>query len=239
MKKDSTWFIPSNVNIAFSTRSGGVSLPPFDSLNLGDHVGDSPESVAENRRLIALQCDLPVEPAWLEQVHGVDVVNADNTQVLRADGSVTQDLKQVCVVMTADCLPILLCDKKGTQVSAVHAGWRGLCDGIIDSALAHFKASQEVIAYLGPCIGPNVFEVGEEVKVKFVEQDAACEAYFSPIKHKYLADLQGLAFYLLQRAGVSLIYQDKRCTYNNKDRFFSYRRDGITGRMASFIWLNE
>ncbi len=235
---NSTWFIPPSVNIAFSTRLGGVSLPPYDSLNLGAHVGDDPKSVVTNRRLMQSQLALTSTPAWLEQVHGTDVIEADNTQVHKADGSVTQDMKQVCVVMTADCLPVLLCNKQGTQVAAVHAGWRGLCDGIIESALVHFKQA-EMIAYLGPCIGPKVFEVGSEVRQQFIEKDAACTIFFKPVNDKYLADLQGLACYRLQQAGVTEVYQDKRCTYLNTETFFSYRREGITGRMASFIWLSE
>lgn len=235
---DPAWFIPPNVNIAFSTRLGGVSLSPYDSLNLGCHVGDNVKSVQENRHLIQSQLALTVVPAWLEQVHGVDVIAADNTKVHCADGSVTQHSEQVCVVMTADCLPILLCDKQGTQVAAVHAGWRGLCDGIIESALAHFK-QEEIIAYLGPCIGPTMFEIGPEVRRQFIEKDAISAVFFKPINDKYLADLQGLAIYQLQQAGVSFIYQDKRCTYLHTDTFFSYRRDGVTGRMASFIWLSQ
>ncbi|MCL1127540.1 peptidoglycan editing factor PgeF [Shewanella surugensis] len=234
---DPAWFIPPNVNIAFSTRLGGVSLSPYDSLNLGCHVGDNPKAVLDNRALIQSQLALTAVPAWLEQVHGVDVVKADSTRVHQADGSVSTQTSEVCVVMTADCLPILLCDKQGTQVAAVHAGWRGLCDGIIESALAHFK-QEDIIAYLGPCVGPTVFEVGPEVRQQFIEKDATCTVFFKPVSDKYLADLQGLACYRLKQAGVSLIYQDKRCTYLNPETFFSYRRDGVTGRMASFIWLS-
>ncbi|WOT06947.1 peptidoglycan editing factor PgeF [Shewanella sp. DAU334] len=239
-----TWFIPPGVNLAFSTRQQGVSLPPYDSLNLGAHVGDNPNHVVRNRQTIEQRLHLPVSPAWLEQTHSTKVVNADNSQVHHADASYCNNRSQVCVVMTADCLPVLLCDKNGTEVAAVHAGWRGLCDGIVEAAISHFFHSPaELIAYLGPAIGPTAFEVGAEVKQQFETENAEAERFFIPAHDhvdsgKYFADLHGLAKLRLTQAGVKTIFADKRCTVTDAESFFSYRRDGVTGRMASFIWLN-
>ncbi|MEZ9592997.1 peptidoglycan editing factor PgeF [Shewanella sp. 10N.261.52.F9] len=239
------WFIPSGVSLAFSTREGGCSQPPYASLNLGLHVGDDPQMVLANRLLIEQQLSLSAKPAWLEQTHSIDVVEADNSQVINADGSYTQSNEQVCVVMTADCLPVLLCDENGTEVAAVHAGWRGLCDGIIETAVAKFTHKpNELVAYLGPAIGPNAFEIGPEVKALFEAKHPLSGQFFSAHinaqgEQKYMADIQGLAEFRLALLGVTRIYRDKRCTVAEQQSFFSYRRDGITGRMASFIWLNR
>ncbi|MFT5790554.1 MAG: YfiH family protein, partial [Shewanella sp.] len=201
-------------------------------------------SVKGNRQTILQRLKLPVAPAWLEQTHSINVVNADNSHVHHADGSYCNNNRQVCVVMTADCLPILLCDKNGTEVAAVHAGWRGLCDGIIETAIKKFTHSpQRLIAYLGPAIGPAAFEVGSEVKQQFVAKHPEAQHCFVPASehiscHKYLADLHGLAKLRLTKAGVKTIFADKRCTVSDPESFFSYRRDGVTGRMASFIWLD-
>lgn len=240
-----TWLIPPGVNLAFSTREGGSSLPPFASLNLGLHVGDDPQKVLANRQLIAEQLNLPAAPAWLEQIHSVDIIDADNSRVHHADGSYTRSFEQVCVVMTADCLPVLLCDENGTEVAAVHAGWRGLCDGIIEATVVKFAHQPtELIAYLGPAIGPSAFEVGPEVKAQFEAKHPQSCQFFSAHtnaqgEQKYMADIQGLATFRLNLLGVKRIFKDQRCTLTDETHFFSYRRDGITGRMASFIWLNR
>ncbi|MFT5705088.1 MAG: YfiH family protein [Shewanella sp.] len=249
--KDKCWHIPDGVNIAFTTRRNGVSSVPYESLNLGLHVGDVIDDVLANRALVQERLQLPVTAAWLNQIHSIDVVKADNRIVHDADGSYTKSHEQVCVVMTADCLPILLCDKAGTQVCAVHAGWKGLCDGIIEVALGKFDVeNNKLIAYLGPAIGPEQFEVGAEVRALFLAQYAEADQFFikkSPINSspknslpgvdKYFADLQGLAMLRLTLAGVTEIYQSDMCTFNHSDDYFSYRRDNVTGRMASFIWL--
>ena len=236
----SNWQIPEGVNIAFSTRKTGMSKAPYESLNLGLHVGDEREDVLENRALISERLKLPSLPAWLEQVHSTKVVEADNQRIICADASYTRQKQQVCVVMTADCLPVLICDRQGKQVAAIHAGWRGLYDGIIEATLETFTAEySDLIAYLGPAIGPELFEVGEEVREMFMLLHPETSAFFKSTKSdgKFLADLQGLAKYRLQLAGVSQVYQSHICTYKNEADYFSYRRDGITGRMASFIWL--
>lgn len=257
--KNRDWNIPQGVRIAFSTRRGGVSEFPYKSLNLGLHVGDCEEKVLTNRALIHERFDLPDFPAWLEQTHSTRVIEADNQTVHNADGSYSERSKQVCVVMTADCLPVLLCDRNGSEVAAVHAGWKGLCDGIVEVALDKFKSDKaHLIAYLGPAIGADVFEVGEEVREMFVSQHPQSSIFFlkkepsaslkkersasegedsTPGSQKYLADLQGLARLRLNLAGVTEIYQADICTFKNSDDYFSYRRDKVTGRMASFIWL--
>ncbi|WP_220767876.1 peptidoglycan editing factor PgeF [Shewanella sp. MBTL60-007] len=243
--ENSSWFIPSGVNLAFSTREGGCSLPPFASLNLGLHVGDDPQKVLANRQLIEQQLSLPATPAWLEQIHSIDVIDADNSRVHHADGSYTRRSDQVCVVMTADCLPVLLCDENGTEVAAVHAGWRGLCDGIIEAAIDKFAHQPtELVAYLGPAIGPGKFEVGAEVKAQFEAKHPQVARFFTPHTDangqvKFLADIQGLAEFRLALLGVNRVFKDQRCTVSDESNFFSYRRDGVTGRMASFIWLNR
>ncbi|AQS39485.1 uncharacterized protein, YfiH family [Shewanella psychrophila] len=234
------WHIPKGVKIAFSTRQTGVSKAPYKSLNLGLHVGDVRADVLENRALISERLNLPSLPAWLDQIHSIKVVEADNQSLACADASYTRQKQQVCVVMTADCLPVLVCDKKGEQVAAIHAGWRGLCDGIIETTLNKFAAKRsDLIAYLGPAIGPEAFEVGEEVREMFMLLHPDTSAFFNSTESdgKFLADLQGLAKYRLQLAGVNQVYQSNVCTYKNEADYFSYRRDGITGRMASFIWL--
>lgn len=253
------WYIPQGVRIAFSTRRDGVSEFPYESLNLGLHVGDCEEKVLQNRALIYERFSLPALPAWLEQTHSTRVIEADNTSVHNADGSYSTRSEQVCVVMTADCLPVLLCDRNGSEVAAVHAGWKGLCDGVIEASLDKLKSEKaHLIAYLGPAIGPDVFEVGEEVREMFVSQHPQSSIFFlkkepsaslkkepsasegedsTPSNQKYLADLQGLARFRLNLAGVTEIYQADICTFKNSDDYFSYRRDKVTGRMASFIWL--
>ncbi|WP_434930396.1 peptidoglycan editing factor PgeF [Shewanella sp. HL-SH5] len=250
------WPLPENVAIAFTDRHGGSSCAPYDSLNLGLHVGDNPQTVLANRRLLLSSLALPCEPLWLEQVHGVEVVCisqvANSTSVPLADGSYSDQYGQVCAVMTADCLPVLLCDKQGRQVAAVHAGWRGLCAGVIEQAVKHFSVPAcELIACLGPCIGPSQFEVGAEVRSAFmaiaaidttdVELENAIADCFIPrvnTTDKYLADMVGLAKVRLLQLGIETVYSADECTVLNND-YFSYRRDKDTGRMASLIWLKS
>ncbi|NSM23497.1 peptidoglycan editing factor PgeF [Shewanella sp. ZOR0012] len=252
------WPVPDNVAIAMTDRHGGVSLAPYDSLNLGLHVGDIPQQVLVNRGLLAQQLQLATEPVWLEQVHGTRVIDlADivpinltqdaqsecvalqNTPPLVADASYTDLAARVCVVMTADCLPVLLCNQLGTEVAAAHAGWRGLCDGVIEASVAKFASKpSELIAYLGPAIGPSAFEVGAEVRAAFMAKDPNAESCFIARGDKYIADIIGLAKLRLKQLGITQIYSADICTVLNQD-YFSYRRDKITGRMASLIWLKS
>ncbi|GIU44619.1 laccase domain protein [Shewanella colwelliana] len=234
------WFVPAGVKLAFTQRSGGVSLAPYASLNLGEHVGDDSSHVQQNRAIVKQSLGLSAEPAWLEQVHGTLVVNLDSDDNRTADGSFCRSRNHTCVVMTADCLPVLICDKAGTQVAAIHAGWRGLCDGIIETALSHFAVpADEICVYLGPAIGADAFEVGAEVRERFVQCHQQTSAFFMPRGDKYLGDLQAIARFRIEQAGVKRIFCLPHCTYSLKEQYFSYRRESVTGRMASLIWLEK
>lgn len=232
------WPAPPNVRSLQTTRNGGISVAPYDTLNLGDHVGDNPLAVARNREF--LNRLVPTEPVWLEQVHGTLVANADHASCRpRADACVARRKRSVCVVMTADCLPLLLCDELGTVVGAAHAGWRGLCDGVIESTvLAMGVPPLSLMAWMGPAIGREHFEVGGEVRDAFVAvQPQAASAFVGGEHDKWHADLYALTRLRLEALGVSRIYGGEHCTFRERERFFSYRRDGATGRMGTFVWL--
>lgn len=234
------WPVASSVKALSTTRQGGVSLGAFASLNLGAHVGDDPASVSRNRQLLAQHAVLPTSPAWLNQVHGTTVLDLSRWQgdLVSADAATSQQSGQVCLVMTADCLPVLFCDQQGTQVAAAHAGWRGLCDGVLEQTLASFAKPQEVLVWFGPAIGPGCFEVGAEVRAAFLAKDAGANQAFVPQGNtKYLANIYLLARQRLMAAGVTRFYGGDHCTVSEPELFFSYRRDGQTGRMASCIWL--
>jgi YfiH family protein len=246
---------PANVGACATTRIGGVSSGPYGDgkggggLNLGKHVGDDPALVAQNRAL--LQQLLPARPAWISQVHGVDVVDAaevrEDGPVLVADASVATQARVVCAVMTADCLPVLFADKAGTVVGAAHAGWRGLAAGVLGKTVDAMRArgAGEIVAWMGPAIGPEQFEVGADVHDAFVggasaQEEARARAAFRPFDGrpgKYLADIYALARIALAREGVASVAGGSYCTASEAERFYSYRRDGVTGRLASLIWL--
>ena len=236
------WPAPANVMAIQTTRTGGVSRVPYSSFNLGAHVGDDAVRVARNRQM--LSAVLPSEPVWLRQVHGVEVVNAASTSCEPvADAAYTRIPHTVCTVMTADCLPILLCDRQGSVVAAAHAGWRGLCDGVIEATVRAMAITpDQLMAWLGPAIGPESFEVGAEVRAAFIAAQPIAALAFTPhATDKWLAYLYQLARQRLEAAGVNAIYgggiNSHFCTYREESRFFSYRRDGTTGRMASLIWI--
>lgn len=233
------WPAPARVKSCVTTRSGGVSGAPFDGCNLGDHVGDDPQSVLKNRqRLVSL---LGCKPAWLQQVHGTAVVEARPGQLLEADASWTAAPGVACAIMTADCLPALFCDRAGTRVAAAHAGWRGLAGGVLESTLdALALPADQVLVWLGPAIGAQVFEVGAEVREAFVAQHAqAAEAFQrSHNSGKFIADIYQLARIRLAARGVTAVYGGDFCTFNDP-RFYSYRRAAQTGRFASLIWLGN
>ncbi|WP_316153496.1 peptidoglycan editing factor PgeF [Cupriavidus sp. BIC8F] len=254
------WPAPARVRALSTTRQGGVSKGPYGlaggapgGLNLGTHVGDDPADVARNRARLAA-C-LPSMPQWLEQVHGcavatVDHVAAPGAPVPQADASLAAAPGHVCAVMTADCLPVLLCDAQGTVVGAAHAGWRGLCSGVIEATLSRMQAAAGAgaprwLAWLGPAIGPDAFEVGAEVRDAFLaqaradEQAAVAAAFRAGAPGKYLADIYALARMRLARAGCTEVYGGDACTVAEAGRFYSYRRDGVTGRMASLVWLAD
>jgi len=231
------WPAPASVHALQTTRRGGFSAVPFDSLNLGSHVGDNPLQVEKNRQHLANA--LPSEPIWLEQVHGTHAIHAEHANCSpTADACVAHAAKAVCVVMTADCLPVLLCDQAGTVVAAAHAGWRGLAAGVIESTVDAMQVPPvQLLAWLGPAIGPQAFEVGPEVRDIFMQHDTNAELAFKPHADKYLADIYTLARQRLGALGVTAVYGGQYCTFSDRARFFSYRRDGRTGRMASMIWL--
>ncbi|ALP52859.1 laccase [Candidatus Tenderia electrophaga] len=234
------WPAPARVRAGSTTRLGGVSVAPYDSLNLGDHVGDVPDAVAENRRRLRQQHQLPADPVWLKQVHGVVVVDAATVHGRpEADAAFSRQSGVVCTVMTADCLPVLLCDRHGTVVAAVHAGWRGLVHGVIEATVRRMGVSADkLMAWLGPAIGPAAFEVGEAVRAQFLDVDAQAATAFQPSpRGRWLADIYQLAAQRLTRLGVERVYGGHWCTFSDQERFYSYRRDAVTGRMASLIWL--
>jgi polyphenol oxidase len=233
------WPAPANVKALQTTRLGGISSAPYDSLNLGDHVGDAPMSVARNRML--LNTLLPSEPVWLEQVHGTAVANADMAGcLLQADACIARHRDAVCVVMTADCLPLLLCDQQGSVVGAAHAGWKGLAAGVVEATVQAMDVKpQNLMAWMGPAISQQAFEVGSEVRAVFVHADPRAAAAFIPGQYgKWLADLYVLTRLRLNALGITQIYGGDFCTYRERERFFSYRRDGVNGRMGAFIWLD-
>jgi len=234
------WPAPANVRAAVTTRSGGVSVGPYASLNLGDHVGDEPVAVAENRARLVHALALPAEPGWLKQVHGTCVLDAALADGREADAGFATGPGVVCAVLTADCLPVLFCDRHGTHVAAAHAGWRGLAAGMLERTVEALGVPPgDVLAWLGPAIGPEAFEVGEEVRAEFLRHDArAAEAFRPSPEGRWLADLYALARLRLQRQGVTAIHGGGLCTFRDAARFYSYRRDGVTGRMASLVWLD-
>ncbi len=231
------WPAPVNVKALTTTREGGFSKPPFDSFNLADHVNDDIEQVLKNRQL--LNESLPNTPVWLSQTHTNKVVELmANTHIAESfDGSYTTQANIVCTVMTADCLPILLTDSQGSFVAAVHAGWRGLADGIIENTLANIKTdANQILAWLGPAIGPECFEVGDDMKSQFADDE---QATFKVYGDKWLCDIYALAVKRLNKLGVNKIYGGQHCTYKEDALFYSYRRDGACGRMASCIWIES
>lgn len=238
------WPGAANVHALITTRTGGVSKSPYASLNLGMSVGDDPLAVAENRARLRLR--LPGEPCWMRQVHGHRVVQAEEEErqdtadfPILADASVTRKPGTILAIQIADCMPVLLCDSAGSVIGAAHAGWRGLSSGVIENTVRAMQAPGESLrAYLGPAIGPDNFEVGAEVREAFCRHDVQAEKYFSQQQNgKWLADLYGLARQRLAALGVTQVYGGGFCTMADKERFFSYRRDGVTGRMAALIWL--
>lgn len=231
------WPAPANIIGATTLRTGGVSLGPYDSLNIAMHVGDDLGRVKQNRQIIKSSLDLPAEPVWLEQIHSDRVIKAvPNMPTQQADASYTDQCGVVCAVMTADCLPLLICAVDGSQVAAIHAGWRGLLAGVIGNTVSVF-GQRELMVWLGPAIGPDCFEIGSEVRDAFMKKSAESANAFKPGKcGKWLADIYQLARNELSDLGITRIYGGKLCTVTDPDRFFSYRRETTTGRMATLIW---
>lgn len=244
------WPAPPQVRALITTRAGGISTGQYASLNLGLSTGDDPLAVRANRE--RLRAALPAAPFWLTQMHGARVVEAD-ADVKRPDVDVKLDERPeadaaiarkpgiVCAILVADCLPVLITDRAGTMVAAAHAGWRGLAAGVIENTVGaltgHGAAAADLVAYLGPGIGPRAFEVGDDVYQAYVSRDAAAAAAFTRTRHdKWLANLFLLARRALERAGVAQVHGGDVCTFSDPERFFSYRRERVTGRMGAFIW---
>ncbi len=235
------WPAPARVRAVSTTRAGGVSQGKYASLNLGQHVGDEPTAVTENRKRLVSKSGLKQEPRWLKQVHGLRVARLDGKPVMEpADAAVASIPGEACTVMTADCLPVLFCDRAGTTVAAAHAGWRGLEAGVLEATVKAMQVPvDELLIWFGPAIGPKTYEVGEDVRQAFVARDPGAASAFKPGNGdgKWMCDLYMLARQRLLSLGAWRFFGGDLCTYTDQERFFSYRRDGECGRMATLIWL--
>ena len=235
------WPAPACVRAYTTTRKGGVSQGPYASMNLADHVDDGPLCVAQNRQRLQQMLGLPGEPLWLQQVHGTASVNAAESEMQpTADASWSQRSGVVCAVLTADCLPLLLCDRKGKSIAAVHAGWRGLVAGVIEQTVTAMGAqADQLLAWMGPAISQAAYTVGDDVRAEFIARQPEAAAAFLPASGGWQADLYALARLRLASCGVLAVYGGEHCSALQQDEFFSFRRDGTTGRMASLIWLDQ
>lgn len=235
------WPAPPGIRAVSTTRIGGVGAGEFRSLNLGAHVGDTADAVAGNRRLLREACGLAEEPGWLKQVHGTDVVELRPSLPAepQADAAIAREPGLACVVLTADCLPVLLADMRGEVIGAAHAGWRGLAGGVLEAVVeAMGVAPERLLAWLGPAIGQAAFEVGPEVRERFADADpGAADCFLPGAGDRWHADLPGLARRVLETRGVAAIRASGLCTHADPGRFFSHRRDGRCGRMATLIWM--
>lgn len=234
------WPAPSHIGALTTTRENGVSRSAFAYNNLGLHVGDDAQNVFANRRVLKETLHLPAEPVWLEQTHSNRCIVAEKDTTRQADAVITRDAKYPLLIMTADCLPILLCDRDGTEIAAIHAGWRGLANGIIENTLAQMDCTPATMfAWIGPGICQNCFEVGDEVLHAFVKRYPFSEQSFQKNGLRMQANLPKIAEQILKAQGVSLVYHSNLCTVEQENQFYSYRRDGETGRMASLIWFKQ
>ena len=235
------WPAPASVRAACTTRTGGVSEGPYNSLNLSTRVGDRDDHVGENRRRLVEHLALPGEPGWLRQCHGTRVADAPEPggAESEADACVSREPLRICAVLAADCLPVLFCNEAGTVVAAAHAGWRGLVAGVLEATVGALSVPPDsLMAWLGPAIGPGAFEVGPEVRQAFLREQPESEVAFSRRGERWLADLYSLARLRLSRVGLGSVHGGGFCTHDDDTRFFSYRRDRQCGRMASLIWLS-
>lgn len=235
------WQAPAHIKALCTTRRGGISEDAYNGLNLADHVGDHPEHVMQNRALLCLSLRLPQQPLWLQQTHSITAIDLDHTDLRQGDAAFTSTAATVAVVLTADCLPVLFCNSDGSEVAAAHAGWRGLLNGILEQTVQNMRSNpSDLMVWLGPAIGPHHFEVGEEVRSTFVKQSEDTSVCFKATREgHFLADLYAIARLRLNRLGISLISGGEFCTYSDLESFYSYRRDGATGRQASLIYINK
>lgn len=233
------WPAPDNIHAGTSIRVGGDSQAPYDELNLALHVGDTPENVINNRQTLSKYLNLPSEPVWLEQTHSSNIVAIDTyAEKVTADGSFTTKQNNVCAIMTADCVPILFCDAQGTKIAAVHAGWKGLCAGIIEKAINEFSNPESLLVWIGPCISGQYYEVGKDVYEKFNIYSPSLKSAFKQCNEDHwYCDLVSIVKIILGNSKVTSIYECGLCTYARDSLFYSYRRDGNTGRTATLIWM--
>ena len=237
------WPAPPNVHAYTTLRMGGYSEGNYASFNLASRISDKPAAVKKNRALLKEKLHFTNAPKWLKQTHSTIVIDAatNKTTEPEGDAAFSKEPKTTCAVLTADCLPVLICDTKGTQVAAIHAGWRGLADGVIEASLdALGLAAEDTLVWLGPAIGATAFEVGDDVRQAFIKTDKNADTAFSVLSEdKWLADIYALATIRLNKRGVNAVFGGDYCTYTDPDKFYSYRRDGDTGRMASVIWMDD
>lgn len=234
------WPAPNNVTALTTTRNIGASKPPYDFNNLGFHVGDKEEDVKTNRNMLTVTLGLAKEPEWLYQTHSNSCIIVEEDGNRTADAAITRKTAHALAILTADCLPIMLCNKQGTEIAAIHSGWRGLVNGVIENTLAKMQSAPEhLMAWIGPAICQSCYEVGHEVYAAFQSQYSFADKAFRPKKEKWLAGLAELAELVLNSLGILAVYQSKICTFEHSNDFYSYRREPQTGRMATLIWLNE
>lgn len=238
--KAANWPAPKNITALSTTRWSGFSPAPYDSNNLGFHVGDDPHCVQQNRHHLKEALQLPAEPVWLDQTHSTDCIIAEEDGNRSADAAITRSLNHPLVILTADCLPITLCNQAGTEIAAVHAGWRGLYNGIIENTVQKMHSNPtELMAWIGPAICQNCYEVGTEVYTSFTSKYSDAEQAFKPVENKWMANLALIAELVLKSLGIKAVYQSNLCTFELKNEFFSYRRMSQTGRIGTLIWFND
>jgi YfiH family protein len=233
------WPAPPQIHAGTSVRFGGHSQSPYNDLNLALHVGDNPENVIENRHILSEYLNLPAAPIWLDQTHSSNIISLDvNRDNFSADGSYTSMRNKICTILTADCVPILLCDANGTRIAAIHAGWKGICGGIIEKAINEFSNPASILVWIGPCISSQYYEVGSDVYTKCLAHSARLKSAFEQVNEDHwYCNLNNLVKIILENSGVGSIYECGLCTYEEDSLFYSYRRDGITGRTATMIWI--
>ena len=235
------WDAPHHITAFTTTRLDGASQAPYHHFNLALHTGDNPQHVEQNRQRLMQTYNLPNEPCWLTQTHSDKVIHVDHDETREADAAITSKSNQVLAIMTGDCMPILISNRNGNEIAAIHAGWRGLAQGIVENTIHSMQSqSQDLIAWIGPAICETCFEVGDDVKSAFISQYDFVEFAFVPAKHdnKWYANMSAIAKLIFNQLGITSIFESKRCTIEEENLFYSYRREGATGRIASLIWIN-